>query len=207
LLVAGLVLTALVSAPALAHLKIDGTWSYRYYSREPGSGALTRCQNNTGKVDPINLIFYQYGEYNRIDDHIRNETHLGNFSGHSPQVLCQTDNGSTWGTHGEFNEQQGHGCLTHCLERAHMRLWFAPHGHPSNVDKWTVAGVHHEEVQNFSHVIDEDWETWETHIASEMYDHHNVYWYAYSRASAGFYRGWYDDGYVTRIGGLHDGGY
>jgi hypothetical protein len=208
-LIIALVASAVAVPAASPHLvHTNGTWTYRYYDRDPATSFID-CASGSNPIDPMNLVFWQYGEYSRINSHIETETHLGFFTGHSPHDMCATnDGGSSYWGHDEFDEQQGHGCLTHCSGRAHMRLWYAPHSHGANVDKWTAAGVHHEEVVCcFSHEIDEDWETWEDHIASEMYAHHNIYWDAYFRGTAGYYRGWYDDGFATRVGGLHDGQY
>ena len=69
----------------------------------------------------------------------------------------------------EFDDQEGHGSFYNGF-RAHFRIWYAPHSHSSVVDKWSTIDAHHEKtcICTKVHVIDEDWETWEYHIGSEL---------------------------------------
>jgi len=92
--------------------------------------------------------------------------------------------------------------------RAHLRIFPAGHLHLDLWDKWSTADVHHEALGCCpSHYIDEDWELWENHYASEMAPAHNIYPDTYDRLAAGYWRGYFDNGDVTRVGGLHNGTY
>ncbi len=216
LLIGALVLVAAgaVVSSTSAHLQLSsGVWSWRYYSHVHPA---TDCYDgHIGRIDPTSIIFYQYGEYSRIDRyHVEPETDWGYFPDfeHDPQDICGTTDGSNYSPLIEFQEQQGHGCLDHCLERAHIREWWAPHAHGALVDKWSVATPHHERVVVcgylcYTHEIDENWETWEYHFASQMGSHHLIYIDYYYRTVSGYWRGWYDSGSITRVGGLHDGVY
>jgi hypothetical protein len=110
-----------------------------------------------------------------------------------------------------FDDQEGHGswdCT--CLVRAHFRIWYAPHSHSNIIDKWSTIDVHHEHVEASAsiHYIDEDWETWEYHIGSEFgAAGHNFYYDYWARQGGQYLQGFYDDGYITRVGGLHNGSY
>jgi hypothetical protein len=81
-----------------------------------------------------------------------------------------------------FDDQESHGSYLNTV-RAHFRIWYAPHGHSSVVDKWSTIDAHHERVALCTciHKIDEDWETWEYHVASEMAPAHNFYYDYWAR--------------------------
>jgi hypothetical protein len=193
---------------AWSHLMLgSGTWTYRYYTRSAGSSADSQCENNTGRLDPLNIITYQYGVAARMFDHINGETHWYNVSYGSDQVICATTDGSSYRTQGDHDQAVGHGPNPFTGDQAHYRLFPAGHNHTENVNKFSVADFHHEDYGGSFHAPDENWETWENHVASEMNAHHNIYADYYYRVAAGDWRGFYDNGYVTRIGGLHDGEY
>jgi hypothetical protein len=87
---------------AQAHLQLPtGTWTWRYYTRGQGSGQEGHCENNTGKVDPTNIIIYQYGEWSRINGHLNDETHWSYWNPvpATTQVICTTTDGTN------FNQQ------------------------------------------------------------------------------------------------------
>src|SRR5437660_8928092 len=74
-LILAMVLVALV-VPSLAQAHIlhsNGTWTYRYLTR----GNVGDCAGGTGGGDPFNVLFWQYGEGNRINNHIDQDTHWG----------------------------------------------------------------------------------------------------------------------------------
>ena len=198
---AGLVLPAL----ATAHINDANGYFYRYYSRnEPANCNVS----NTGLVDPVNIIGYQYGNINTLDPHIENESHWGYFSLHSPQSVCHRDTATSWhSSTGDVNEQDGHTeqiiCGT-CGARAHLREWGQAHAHSTQLN-YSLVGVHHEELCGTHHCINDAWETWERHLAGEMATHHVVVIDQYQVGVAQYYRGWWDDGWQTRIGGQHDG--
>jgi hypothetical protein len=91
-------------------------------------------------------------------------------------------------------------------------MWQHAHDELNAWDKWSVMTPHHE---NFSfgsgHEIDEDWENWELHLATEVETYsgycHNVWYHEYYRYPGGLWRNFYQNGYMTRVGGLHCGGY
>ena len=76
---------SLASAPnAIAHLTHpNGVWTYRYLTR--GTEYPTNhCNTGAFGVDPLNVIWYQYGEGNRMDGHVQNETHWAHYEGWAP---------------------------------------------------------------------------------------------------------------------------
>jgi hypothetical protein len=188
-----------------------GTWTYRYLTREH----IEDCGGGTGGSDPFNVLYYQYGEGNRINGHIESETHWGFYPGwvlRSHDYICG-DSDTALGNYRindslDFDDQEGHGSY-HDTVRAHFRIWYAPHGHGALVDKWSTIDVHHEKVILSVHIhqIDEDWETWEYHISSEMAGAHNFYYDYWARQGSQYIKGFFDDGGITRVGGLHNGGY
>ena len=205
--VCAVVAAAVLTPAASAHIRrSDGGWTYRYYTH---SADNPRCGEDVGRIDPLNIIYYQYGEAYRIDDHSKSETDWYEQANYYDQVMCVNPSGTGWSAQGLVEEEQGHGCLS-CRNRAHLRIFPAGHLHSDIVDKWSTSDVHHEQVDYCcppSHFIDEDWELWENHYAYEMSGAHNIYADVYDRVAAGYYRGYYDDGDVTRVGGLHNGGY
>jgi hypothetical protein len=202
------VLALMVASSAWAHLQLgDGTWTWRYYTRSAGSGADANCENNTGKVDPLNIITYQYGEASRMFDHINGETDWYNVSYGSDQVICASTDGSSWRTQGDHDQAVGHGPDPFTGDQAHYRLFPAGHVHDANSAKFSVADFHHEDYGGSFHAPDESWEKWENHVANEISTHHNVYADYYFRVNHTSWRGFADNGYTTRIGGLHDGNY
>jgi hypothetical protein len=217
---AAVALCALLAAPvAAAHiLHTNGTWTYRYLTRAQQSG----CSSGSTGSDPLNVLFLQYGEGNRMNSHAEADTHWGFYSAPSfaraPQWICGDSDGAvgnyTVNDRQNFDDQEGHGgiyCL--CGVRAHFRIFYAPHGHDSIPDKWSTIDVHHERDAWSSstvvtHHIDEDWETWEYHIGSEFGSAgHNLYYDYWARQGGQYIQGFWDDGYITRVGGLHDGSY
>jgi hypothetical protein len=197
------------SSTAHAHLILDGgTWSFRYFSRSDDNPDYY-CNAGTGLVDPIQLVNYQYGELNRMYDHIRAESDFGDPSGvWGSQYICATLSPPSYYVQAHYRDQTGHGGAA---TRGHMRMWFNTHGHDW-VNEWSVMTPHHEDFTwGDGHVIDEDWENWELHVATEVEIYsgycHNVYYHAYYRYPGGLHRGFYQNGYMTRIGGLHCGGY
>lgn len=193
------------TASAWAHLKNGSSWTYRYYTHDADS---PQCGQDTTsvRIDPLNIIYYQYGEAVRIDDHANAETHWYSEANRRDQVMCVNPNGTGWSGQGSVAEEQGHGCVA-CPTRAHLRVFPAGHLHSGNQDKWSTADVHHEDlVCCVTHAPDESWEVWEGHYASE-FDGHNIWSDYYDRVGAGYFRGEYDNGDVTRVGGLHNGSY
>jgi hypothetical protein len=194
---------------AQAHLQLsDGTWTWRYYTRSQASGQDTHCENNTGKVDPTNIIVYQYGEWSRINGHLNGETHWSYWNPvpATTQVICTTTDGANFNQQVQKDDQKGH---VEFDDQAHFRIFSAGHSHSANSAKWSVLDVHHEDFNLQTHVINEDWETWENHIVgiAEIGGSHNIYHDYYYRVPAGDFRGFFDNGLVTRVGGLHDGNY
>jgi hypothetical protein len=201
---------------AQAHiLHNDGSWTYRYLTRKSQS----YCGGSSGSSDPLNVLFWQYGEGGRMNSHAEADTHWGFYSGpRDSQWICGDSNANP-GNYSvddstNFDDQEGHGgiwCL--CLVRAHFRIFRSPHSHENNVDKWSTIDVHHEHVTVssstvFTHYIDEDWEKWEQHIGSEFGGAGHNYWHDYWARQGGQYiQGFWDDGYITRVGGLHNGVY
>ena len=215
LVVLACVLAATFVSSAKAHyVHANGTWTYRYLTRT----ASTYCGGQSGSSDPLNVLFWQYGQGNRMDDHANADTHWGYYSGLVPrdhQWICG-DTDSAIGDytkieHQDFDDQEGHGgwaCT--CGVRAHFRIFMNPHTHDLTKDMWSTIDVHHEkDVFNSNvHQIDEDWETWEYHIGSEFgAAGHNFYYDYWARQGAQYIQGFFDDGYITRVGGLHNGAY
>jgi hypothetical protein len=216
-ILAALVL-AFSASVASAHLiHSNGVWSYRYLTRSNQSD----CGGGSGGSDPLNVLFWQYGEGNRMNSHAEADTHWGYYAGwvfRTNQWICG-DSDSAIGNYAvndlqSFDDQEGHGsydCI--CGVRAHFRIWYAPHGHSANVDKWSIIDAHHEHIDSSSstvltHHIDQDWETWEAHIGSEFGSAgHNYYSDYWARQGGQYLQGFYDDGLVTRVGGLHNGAY
>jgi hypothetical protein len=214
-LVASASVVALLAVPqvASAHiLRSDGSWTYRYLTRE---SPAPNCASGSTGSDPLNVLIWQYGEGNRIDSHLEAETHWGFYPSWVPrdnQYICG-DSDSAPGNYTvndqlNFDDQEGHGSYLNTV-RAHFRIWYAPHGHSSVVDKWSTIDAHHEKVALCTcvHKIDEDWETWEYHVSSEMASAHNLYYDYWVRQGAQYLQGFYDDGAITRVGGLHNGVY
>jgi hypothetical protein len=217
-LMAVAVLAAVAAPLAAAHiLHSNGTWTYRYLTRTN----LSDCGGGTGGSDPLNVLFWQYGEGQRMNGHADSDTHWGHYSGAVPranQWICG-DSDSAIGNYTvndqqSFDDQEGHGgwsCI--CGVRAHFRIWYAPHGHGALVDKWSTIDSHHEHIDVststvLTHHIDEDWETWEYHIGSEFGGAgHNFYYDYWARQGGQYLQGFWDDGYITRVGGLHNGVY
>lgn len=186
---------------ANAHQTVNGVWTYRYFTRDDSGSAQSNCQNNAGLIDPLNIITYQWGEWARMHTHLANETDWEPTWFGSGQVTCITTDGANYSTHGQDEQQGGHGTST----RAHFRIFAAGHNHDDVQYKWGVLDVHHEGC--CAHDPDEDWENWETHLGGEIGVAHNIYWDEYVRQGAMYWRGFYDSGAVTRVGGLHYGAY
>jgi hypothetical protein len=190
---------------AAAHLKNGDAWTYRYYTHS-SDGPNCGSGGASVSIDPLNIVYYQYGEALRINDHSISETHWYGEANRREQVMCVNPSGTGWSAQGSVAEEQGHGCLA-CDTRAHLRIFPAGHTHSSNQNKWSTADVHHEDlVCCVDHDPDESWETWESHYANE-FDGHNIYRNYYDRVASGYWRGEWDSGDVTRIGGLHNGQY
>jgi hypothetical protein len=144
---------------------------------------LSDCGGGSGGSDPLNVLFWQYGEGQPMNGHVADDTHWGHYSGWVPranQWICGDSDGAignyTVNTAQSFDDQEGHGgwsCT--CGVHAHLRLWYAPHGHSAIVDKWTTidaSRAHRLECRDrLTHHIDEDWETWEYHIGTEFTGH------------------------------------
>lgn len=139
--------------------------------------------------------------------HLSNETHFGPQWLGSAQDICANNNpeSDAWHGHDMVDQQTGHGNYG---TRAHFRMWYAVHSHSIVEDKWSVIEPHHEALVCCpDHQPDEDWELWEWHVENEIGANHNHwpdYWY---RWPAGNFRGFFQTGYVTRVGGLHNGNY
>jgi hypothetical protein len=183
---------------------------YRAYSFRNASD----CPGGDDGSDPMNVLVWENGAWSRIDDHFAGETHWGFSDGSANQYLCaRTSNTGAYNVaKANMNEEDGH--VDHTVlfgrKRTHFRIWGAPHNHDDNVDKWATLTVHHEDngevVGGVDH-IDEDWEAWENHLVNEMDPHHVVYRDVYYHRPAVDWRGFMDNGLVSRIGGLHDGCY
>jgi len=177
----------------------NGVWTYRYFTRAAEGTPYSDCNDNTGHVDPLNIINYYLGEAGRMYTHYASETHFGGTGIGSHQVSCITTDGSNYTTNPQYDQQAGHGTIS----RAHFRLFTAGHLHEDPWYKWSVMDVHHEGC--CQHDPDEDWENWEGHIALEISwpAGHNIYWDEYYRQGGMMWRGFWDNGSVTRIGGEH----
>lgn len=202
-----------VAPDAAAHLThSNGLWTYRYFSRGPGN-AGNDCYWGTGSVDPLNVIFYQYGEGNRMNGHVHNESHWHHYMGWAPrtsQMICGDSDASpgdyALNIYQEFDDQEGHGTWDSSV-RAHLRIWYAPHGHGELVNKWSTIDAHHEErVCCWGHRPDQPWDWWEYHMLDEMVAH-NAYYDWYYRVGGQPVQGFWDNGYISRNGGLHWGAY
>jgi hypothetical protein len=212
--VTGSAAESLVAAPqAAGHLvHSNGVWTYRYLTRGTGN-AGNDCYYGAGAVDPLNVIFYQYGEGTRMNSHVQDETHWHHYAGWAPrshQVICG-DMDCCPGDYSlnifqEFDDQEGHGSWD-SETRAHLRLWYAPHGHSELANKWSTIDAHHERlVCCWGHDIDEPWDRWEYHVGNELVAHNHWYDYYY-RVGGQPISGYWDNGYITRVGGLHWGSY
>lgn len=209
---AGLV-ALVVPSVGIAHLiHSNGVWTYRYLTRRQAAD----CARPSGGSDPLNVVMYQYGEGERMNRHAARETDWGFYNGHVPRVaqwICG-DSDSAIGNYTvyerkDFDDQEGHGAWYYIV-RAHFRIWQAPHSHPDAVGTWSTIDVHHEKLvvsTDINHKIDEPWDTWEAHFGSEMSVHHNLYSDYYVHQGGQNLQGFYDDGMITRVGGLHDGKY
>jgi hypothetical protein len=190
----------------------SGDWVYRAYSFKQAGDCPGG--DDADRSDPMNILIWENGAWSRIDDHIADETHWGFTDGSSAQYICaKSTSGGAFNVSANFdNEEDGHidhHVLTGGRSRAHFRIWASPHTHPDNVDKWSTLTVHHEDsaYATAPDEIDEDWEIWEDHLAGEMNPHHVVYHDVYYHRPAQNFRNYWDNGLVTRIGGLHDGCY
>jgi hypothetical protein len=191
------------TSDARAHQTVNGVWTYRYYTRSDNSDAYWDCNAGSlpGAVDPLNIIGYRYGEGLRMHDHLRVETDYGDTSIGSNQVTCVTVDGEGYWTNLMFGDQSNNTFWY----RGHFRSFTAGHSHDDIEFKWSVFDVHHEGC--CEHDPNADWEDMETDLGTQMSGPHNIYWDEYVRVANGFWRGWWDNGAVTRIGGLHYGGY
>jgi len=214
------VVAAFGAAPAAqAHIiHSNGTWSYKYMTR----GSSSDCGGSGGKEDPLNVLFWQYGEGNRMNSHMEADTDLGFYSApgvvRKDQWICGDSDSAvgnyTVNVRDNFDDQQGHGGIyCTCRVRAHARIFYAPHSHTGTTDKWSIIDAHHAETVFCSstalcHKIDEDWETWEIHIGAEFGSSgHNFYYDYWARQGNQMIKGFFDDGFITRVGGLHNGVY
>jgi hypothetical protein len=203
------VLTALsIVGQAQAHqLAPNGAWTYRYYTRANDSSAYINCNSGSlpGAVDPLNIIGYRYGEGVRMHRHLTQDqdSNYGHTLVGSDQVTCVTTDGQGYGTNVMFDQAAN----ASVWNRGHFRSFTAGHWHDDIEFKWSVFDFHHEGACCV-HDPNDHWETWEEDIAWRMYPEHNIYWEEYARVGPGNWRGpYYDSGAVTRIGGLHGGGY
>jgi len=198
--VAAIAVAAVAAVPAAAHLKSDGDWTYRYHTRADDSSWNYNCVYGVGKVDPLNVLFWQFGEWSRMFDHANSHTHWydWNILG-SGQVMCISPTGPPYdGKIGMHEQAQGHGIDTG--PRSHYRIFPAGHTHDQDENKWSTIDVHHESFG--THAPDEDWESWENHFVGEMEEHYRDP-DAYCRYTNGSFRHFYDNGCVSRVGGSH----
>lgn len=198
-----LLLALSAASDARAHQTVNGVWTYRYYTRADDSDASANCNAGSlpGAVDPLNIIAYRWGEGVRMHSHFRRDTNYGNTIVGSPQVTCITTNGTEYTTNPMFNQATN----ATIQNRAHFRSFTAGHEHADHEFKWSVYDVHHE--GGFTHDPNDDWESWEVDLAAQMHPEHEVYYDFYERVAPGLWRGFWDSGTVTRIGGLHNGRY
>jgi hypothetical protein len=189
-----------VVGAANAHLTLaNGTWTYRYFSFDSASS----CRNGVDGQDPLNVITYQFGVYFRIFDHIDNETHFYEWPVGSDQYSCITVDGSSYVTRDVWKQQIGHG---NTIDQAHFRLWPAGHDHTGDQNRFSFLDAHHEDLcYPQGHCIDENWEKWEDHLTviDDIWNYHTTYQDYYYRWPGTYHRGWWQNGYVTRLGGCH----
>ena len=201
---------------AYAHFQFpDGSWAFKYYTRSDDSQVMTHCINGTGTVDPIGVMLYAYGEYSRMfDQHLIPETSYEDNPVGGKQWLCGYD----WsGAHWAQESSEKHGAPFTCA-RYHFRLWWAPHAHEAIQDKYSVISPHHENCP--SHDPDLSWESASIDVVNQMCtttyggtcvgdggNHHSAWWAWYYRDAPFDHRGFWQDGYMDRLGGLHDNVY
>ena len=197
---------------ATAHLiHTNGVWTFRYFTRiANAANDKTPCLSDDSHywVDPLNIIFWAYGEWSRMRDHVDNDTPWGTSAIYGEQTICGDTDAYVGNYDIGHNENWDLGepsCVT--CDRYHIRLFAAPHSHSDDYSKWSTMDTHHEHWTGLGHTIDMNWEDAEYHLGYEMRVHH--YWgYDYwIRRNGIVWRGWWDDGATTRVGGEHDGVY
>jgi hypothetical protein len=210
---------ALTATSASAHqYRADGSWTIRYMTRPAaaadynGAGYCYYGNNSSYWVDPLNIRFWQYGEGNRISDHVDSDTGWGHpdFSDFDPQqTICGDDDSAEgdYSQHRQLNFDNLANPSCNICDRFHMRIWFAPHPHSDAYSKWSAGDAHHDHWNGSGHDIDMDWEDAEIQIGSEMSWAHNFYYDYYAQNQSRIWKGYYDDGIATRIGGEHNGTY
>jgi hypothetical protein len=211
LVVAAALLSAMPST-ADAHLyRSTGVWTFRYFTRPAyATGDKTPCLSEDSHywIDPLNIIFFAYGEGTRIGSHIDADTPWGFTTIYGEQAICgDTDQypGNYDVAKAEWNDLSEPSCLT--CTRYHVRLWLAPHGHSDVYSKWSTVDAHHETWTGSNHVIDMDWESAEYHLGSQMSGHHYFAYDYWTRRAGQYIQGRWDDGMTTRVGGEHDNVY
>ena len=205
-----------IPEPALAHIiHDDGPWTFRYLTRKTWDA----CGRMDGASDPLNVLFWQYGAGDRMNNHANADTAWGFYPSQVPradQWICGDSNAQR-GTYIandylNFDDQEGHGSSSNTV-RAHFRIFYAPHSHSIDSDKWSIIDSHHEHIDKststvLTHHIDEDWEKREYIIGADFADSGHSFWYDYWVRQGGQYlQGFYDDGSISRVGGLHNGSY
>jgi hypothetical protein len=195
-----------------AHTKFaNGDWTYKYYTRNDP----VKCGGTSGPIDPLTIIVRNYGGYDHASNHFDPETHFGDANiGASDQYVCGCNSSGTLSCpdaqiqvyHKTGKNEFGP------VQRAHFRMFPAPHGHSETIDKWTVLDPHHESVSTDApHDIDEPWGTWENHVLTDQgvcagYPHgieFDIYMFNAGQPAQGFP----DNGLQSRYGGLHNGSY
>lgn len=159
-------------------------------------------------VDPLNIIFWAYGEANRIGSHIDVDTPWGYTTIYGEQAICgDTDTyvGNYDVAKAEVTDLSEPSCLT--CTRYHVRLWAAPHAHSDVYNKWSTVDAHHETWTGSNHVIDLNWDDAEYHLGAQLSGHHNFFYDYWVRRNGIYWKGYWDDGITTRVGGAHDGVY
>jgi hypothetical protein len=196
---------------ASAHLyDSDGLWTFRYFTRhqaaKPYNPYWCYSEDSAYWEDPLNVIFFAYGEGYRIGSHVRNDNTGYNGTSGSSQVICGNGPGSSRYDYSYSMlweiDQLGKPSCTFCT-RWHLRLWVAPHGHDDHYNKWSTTDAHHEYWNGSTHVIDRAWEDAEWDIGAALSGpHYFAYDYWYRRGGTVWKNHW-DDGVTTRVGGEH----
>ena len=99
--------------------------------------------------------------------------------------------------------QSGSGTFTG--PKKHYRIWAGTHDHTSNVDRFSFLTPHKDGF--YDHSPSEDWEVMKDDLSTQMTPEHIRYADAYYRYGWGDWRTKFWNGYMDRVGGLHNGNY
>ena len=106
-------------------------------------------------IDPFNVIFWAYGEGNRMADHADRDTAWGRPPYSTEQTICGDTDESPGNYYLRMYLNFDHLSRPVCGEcnRDHFRIWYAPHAHYDHYSKWSVITAHREAWNGSRHVL------------------------------------------------------